>query len=543
MADVSNSEGQVAQAWRRLPPPARLGIILAVCAFALWLAWTGAASLLRQWEPLAAGISDAERARVLDYLRSNNVDYKFEGDTIMVPSNLAPELKLEMAGQDLHVGQLKGLERLETTSMGDTEKTIAAKRQLALQEEIQKALNSLRAIYASQVKLALPPTSGFLGRTREPAKASVWLTLAPGARLTPEQVRGLQVQIAHSIQNLSADDVSVLDHNSNLLSQRADGDSGLVQLKHNIEQSKREKILRLLEKKVGPGNALVSVTAALNTVSRKETRTDYDVSRPAERSRSTREEEETNGLGSEGAPGTESNTGEAPATTSGAGGGTRSVTQEESRIDYPTTLTETEYRPGEIKRQSVAVVIDLQRTVGEDGQVQYVSWGEENLQRWSQLLSNAVGIDTSRGDSLTLEEDSFEHAHRMERELEEQRLIEQNRRMYDLFDWGDWTSFIKIPILLVLLFIVLWFIVRPVGKRVLTPLFQASGVSIRRQLPEELPKTVEELEAEMEEQLEGELDLGTREVKKGAILKKRVTELAKSEPENFTQLIRTWLYE
>ena len=66
---------------------------------------------------------------------------------------------------------------------------------------------------------------------------------------------------------------------------------------------------------------------------------------------------------------------------------------------------------------------------------------------------------------------------------------------------------------------------------------------MRQQLPEELPKTVEELEAEMEEQLEEELEIGAREVKKGAVLKKRITELAKAEPESFLQLIRTWLYE
>ncbi|HUX08840.1 MAG TPA: flagellar basal-body MS-ring/collar protein FliF [Acidobacteriota bacterium] len=542
MAEERGTAGQISQLWARVPGLARVAILAVAGVVLAWFVWTGAMAVLRPWEPLAAGISDTERARVLEYLRSNNVEYKFEGDTIMVPAEAAAELKIEMAGQELHVGQLKGLERLETTSMGDTEKTIAAKRQLALQEEIQKALNSLPLISTSQVKLALPPDTGFLIASREPAKASVWLTLSPGATLSHAQVRGLQIQIAHSIQNLLADDVSILDHNSNLLSSRADGDSMLAEMKLSIEQEKREKILQLLDKKVGPGSALVSVTAELETVSRKSTSTEIDTSRPAERVRKTREEEESTGMGAQGVPGTETNTGEETATASGGGGGNRTLTEEESQIDYPTTLTEVERRPGEIVRQSVAVVIDLRRTEGEDGSPQFVSWGEENLQRWQSLLQNAVGIDEQRGDVLTLEEDSFEHSHRMEVELEQLRVIEQSRRMYDILDWSDWTSLIKIPVIILLAFMVLWFVIRPMGKRIIVPLLQLPAWGAAA-LPERLPRTVEELEAEMEGRLEEELDIGAREVKKGTILKKRITELAKAEPETFMQLIRSWLYE
>jgi flagellar M-ring protein FliF len=543
MADSRSALGQISLLWGRLPGLARLAILVIACVAAGWLLWTGGMSLLRQWEPLAAGIPDTERARVLDYLRSNNIDYRFEGDSIMVPADKVSELKVEMAGQDLQVGQLKGLERLETTSLGDTEKTIAAKQQLALQEEIQKALNSLPIITSSQVKLALPQDTGFLTTSRQPAKASVWLTLRPGASLTPAQVRGLQVQVAYSIQNLQPDDVSILDHNSNLLSRRSDNDTMLAEMRQSVENEKREKILQLLDKKVGPGNALVSVTAELETVSQKSTSTEYDTSRPAERTRKTKEEEQTSGAGVQGVPGTESNTGEATATAAGGAGGNRTVTEEESSIDYPTTLTETERHPGEVKRQSVAVVIDLRRTVAEDGTEQFVSWGDESLRRWEDLLKNAVGFDEQRGDTLTLEEDSFEHSHRMEQVLEQQRQVEQNRRMYDVFDWSDWTSLIKIPAIIILAFIALWFIVRPVGKRVLVPLLQLPIRAEAAGLPERLPKTVEELEAEMEEKLDEELEIGSREVKKGTVLKKRISELAKNEPETFTQLIRSWLYE
>ena len=194
-------------------------------------------------------------------------------------------------------------------------------------------------------------------------------------------------------------------------------------------------------------------------------------------------------------------------------------------------------------RQSVAVVIDLRRTVNQEtGEVEYVSWGQENLQRWIALLGNAVGVDESRGDMLTLEEDSFEHSHRMEQELEELKVVQQNRNMWtrstgrlDLLRQGPDHPAARLynPL------------VHPPadGQARVGSVADTSGRFHATAVAEELPKTVEELEAEMEEQLEEELEIGAREVKKGAVLKKRITELAKAEPESFLQLIRTWLYE
>lgn len=541
MAENATVSGQVSNVWGRIPPLLRLGISIAIVALIGWFLWNAFSGFLIRWEPLAAGLQDAEQARVLEYLRSQGVNYRVEGGTIMAPADRASELKIEMAGQDLQVGLLRGLERLESVGIGDTEKTIHAKRQLALQEEIQKALNSLPMIHASQVRLALPEDRGFLASSEQPAKASVWLTLRPGARLSDEQVRGLQIQIAHSIQNLQADDVSILDHNSNLLSQRT-GDTVLAVVRQKEEQRIKEQVVNLLGQTLDPGRIRVAATVELDRISRKETRKDIDTTKPAETSFQSVEEESSGGGGAGGAPGTEANTGD--ATASGYRGAASSSTRsEESRqTDYPTVLTEVEYKPGEVKKRSVAVVIDLRRTLNEDGTEQYVSWGQNSLQNWEQALHDAVGIDETRGDRLTLTETSFEHLHRMAVELERDQLIQQQRRMYDLFDWSDWTSFIKIPVIILFSFILLWFFVRPIGKRVLAPLLALPSRSVG-QIPDRLPKTVEELEAEMEGRLEEELELPPKEVKKGTVLKKRLVELAKNEPEGFSQLVRSWLYE
>ncbi len=355
-------------------------------------------------------------------------------------------------------------------------------------------------------------------------------------------MRGLQIQIAHSISNLQPENVSILDHRSNLLSERPGEDAVLVQAQRKEEERIKEAVLNLLGQTLDPGRIRVSATVELNRISRKETKKEIDSSSPAETYFESVEEEETSGAGAGGVPGVETNTGGGAAIGSGSNAGTRTRTEEKRRTDYPTTVTEIEYKPGEVNRKSVAVVIDLRRQIDEEGSEQYVSWGDEQLRSWEQALRNAVGIDEERGDTLRLDETSFEHLHQMAVELKQEQEVQQQQRMYNILDWSDWTSFIKIPILLLIGFILLWFIVRPVGKRVLAPILSLPMRTTRR-LPEQLPKTVEELEAEMESRLKEELELPAREVKKGTVLKKRLSELARNEPESFSQLLRSWLYE
>jgi len=542
MAEESSAGGQLRAAWDRVPGPAQIGIMIAVVAVFVWLVWGAVASMMRSWEPLATGLQGAEQARILEYLRSNQIEYKIEVGVIMVPSERAQELKIELAGQELQVGLLEGLERLESVGMGDTETTISARRQLALQEQIQFALNALPTVQFSQVHLAIPPDRGFLATAQEPAKASVWLTLQPNTTLTPAQVRGLQVQISHSIQNLHPDNVSILDHHSNLLSRKHDGDAQLAEIQLSEEARIRDAVLNLMEPKVGPNRVRVSATVELNRVSTRETRKDVDPSRAAEVSSTTIEEESTSGAGAGGEPGTATNTGEGSGAAAGGGaGGSRSRTEERRQTEFATTLTETERKPGDILRKSVAVVIDQRPVEGEEGTA-YESWGDEALREWQMAIRDAIGISEQRGDSLTFNEDSFDSLHRIERDMRQQQVAVEQKRLYDIFDWSDWTMFIKIPLLILIVLSLVWFIIRPVGKRLAATLQQLPGRA-PTPIPDQLPKTVEELEAEIEGRLEEELEIPTREVKKGTILKRRLTELAKSEPESVAQLIRTWLYE
>lgn len=93
-----------------------------------------------------------------------------------------------------------------------------------------------------------------------------------------------------------------------------------------------------------------------------------------------------------------------PGLDNGAGGGTsrreqRSSSREESVFEIGNTRSERIREPGDIRRLSVAVVVN--GLWDEDGQ--YAERSEEDIARLVALVNSAAGIDQERGDTVTVE--------------------------------------------------------------------------------------------------------------------------------------------
>jgi flagellar biosynthesis/type III secretory pathway M-ring protein FliF/YscJ len=67
-------------------------------------------------------------------------------------------------------------------------------------------------------------------------------------------------------------------------------------------------------------------------------------------------------------------------------------------------------------------------------------------------------------------------------------------------------------------------------------------VSVQQTLPQQLPKTVEELQSDIEAQLHAAESKAT-EPRKMTILTKRLSSMVQKEPEHAARLVRTWLAE
>src|SRR5262249_5576295 len=132
------------------------------------------------------------------------------------PSARLAELRLSMAAAGLPKTGRMGFELFDKANLGATEFTEHVNYRRALEGELERSVMSLAEVEQARVHLTFPKESVFLD-SQQPAKASVLVKVRPGARLAPQNVVAVSHLVASAVEGLSADAVSVLDMNGNLL--------------------------------------------------------------------------------------------------------------------------------------------------------------------------------------------------------------------------------------------------------------------------------------------------------------------------------------
>ncbi|HEY3665827.1 MAG TPA: flagellar M-ring protein FliF C-terminal domain-containing protein, partial [Polyangiaceae bacterium] len=160
-----------------------------------------------------------------------------------------------------------------------------------------------------------------------------------------------------------------------------------------------------LERVVGPGNADVRVNVELNPSTKERNEELYEPSKTA--LRSEHKTEEVSGAteaGVAGVPGAKSNLpdakeGEAEDTPPGGGGGLRKSQTRNWEVQRITQKTTTP--PGEIRRLSVAVVLNGRYEKHGENSV-FVARSPDEVQAMAAIVKHAVGFNAERGDDVEL---------------------------------------------------------------------------------------------------------------------------------------------
>ncbi|MEQ1883396.1 MAG: flagellar basal-body MS-ring/collar protein FliF, partial [Burkholderiales bacterium] len=330
--------------------------------------------------------------------------------------------------QGLPKGSLVGFEVMENARLGGSQFLEQVNFQRALEGELARSIQSLAAVNAARVHLAIPKPSVFLREQHKPS-ASVVLNLNTGRTLEPDQVSAIVHLVSSSVPDLLVKNVTVVDQSGTLLSALQDGErSGLdpAQLRYikDVEQGFSRRIQDILLPVVGSENAHAQVTADM----------DFSVTEQAEETyrpnqggasaavRSMNSSESANGSAgssASGVPGAVSNqppapasapiTGRAPAPQPGAAGASPIATRKDSAINYEVdkSLKHVRSSTGNIKRLSVAVVVNHKKIVAKDGKVSMKPLGEEEMAQINKLVREAIGFSETRGDSVTVANTPF----------------------------------------------------------------------------------------------------------------------------------------
>jgi flagellar M-ring protein FliF len=184
----------------------------------------------------------------------------------------------------------------------------------------------------------------------------------------------------------------------------------------------------------------------------------------------------------------------------------------------------------------VAVLVDdeVRTAVGDDGVATTTRRPRDatEIQKLQNLVAAAVGIDVERGDQITVENIAFGH---------DPVPVEPEPSVWTRV--GDHAGpAARVVALVVIVGLVLLLFVRPVVTRVLAlPASAGAGQTAHIGMPQQLPRTVEDIEGEIEAQLDEEAMAGMDRRK--PVLTRRVVRMATSEPANAAKLVRSWLAE
>ncbi|HWV62601.1 MAG TPA: flagellar basal-body MS-ring/collar protein FliF, partial [Oxalicibacterium sp.] len=169
---------------------------------------------------LFSNFSDRDGGAIVASLQAANVPYKFaEGGTaILVPADRVHEVRLKLAAEGLPKGGNVGFELMENQKLGISQFLEQVNFQRALEGELARSIQSISAVQAARVHLAIPKASVFVRDQQKPT-ASVLLNLHPGRILDQQQVSAIVHLVASSVPELSPKNVTIVDQAGNLLSE------------------------------------------------------------------------------------------------------------------------------------------------------------------------------------------------------------------------------------------------------------------------------------------------------------------------------------
>jgi flagellar M-ring protein FliF len=307
-----------------------------------------------------------------------------------------------------------------------------------------------------------------------------------------------------------------------------------------------KKVVELLEPAVGKGNVRARATVELDFD--KIQIQEYTVDPQSQIERSVDQASEKNVRREEplGVPGTPTNI--APADP-GLNNRNVLLTEDKSRSTTNYELSEVkraiEKSPGSTKRVSLAVVLNHKATWAEktegkgDWAMQYVAWTPEEIVQYRNQAAAATGIDTNRGDNISVESILFAPTVSPLEEAEA-------KRQY----WMNLAKFLA-PFVLLFLSAIVWFIYKLATRKKDLPAEEATLLHVEEEeevMPSEPkvivpPKTLEELKAEIEEEFNAESASQAPEAHRREVIKQRVSEIITADPENAASLVRSWLVE
>jgi flagellar M-ring protein FliF len=347
-----------------------------------------------------------EAGQVVDALDRAKIPHQTDpaGTRILVPGDQVARARMLLAKDGLPSGGSIGYEifdRADGLTASAFQQSISQSR--AMEGELARTIRTLQGVRAARVHLVLPRREPF-ARDRQEAQASVLITMAGAARLDREGVQAVLNLIAAAVPGLKPQNIAVVDSRGNLLARAGQPTAGLAaaqtgeELKRAAEARISRAVEEMLERTIGPGRVRADASVDLDFDQVHETQEKYDPEGQVVRSQQTSSgnskttEQAQNVSVQNNLPNAD------PAAA--AGGSTDQKSEETTNYEISKTIRTMVRDQPQLKRLSLAVMVDGVVTAGADGKPAWAPRPEEELARIASLVRSAVGFDEKRGDRV-----------------------------------------------------------------------------------------------------------------------------------------------
>ncbi|MFI3173631.1 MAG: flagellar basal-body MS-ring/collar protein FliF [Bacillota bacterium] len=225
----------------------------------------------RPYETLFAGLEQSEAQEIMIKLQDREVDYQYSDGAILVESELAYQLKAELA--------LEGYPKQGSTydifgdnvGMMSTDFENQQYSLYQLQESIAATIRKFDGVSDAEVYIVLAEEQKYVldSTAKQEATASVTVFMKNGMEVSSELVKGIQHLVSYSIPGVQFESVGVVDGFGNTVTYQ-DRDEATtaneikIELEEYMENTIREKVLNILGPIYGNDNITVSAKATVD---------------------------------------------------------------------------------------------------------------------------------------------------------------------------------------------------------------------------------------------------------------------------------------
>lgn len=451
--------------------PTRLGIMGAIIlGLLMFFVFVSLRVSTPEMKLLYKDLSSIDSGAMAAKLEESKIAYSVsqDGTKIDVPADQVGKARLLLAEAGLPNGGSMGYEIFDKQSGFGTTSFVQNINQVrALEGELARTISSMDSIRSARVHLVLPQRELF-SRESRPSSASVFLGLKPGAVLERTQILAIQSLVASAVPELKSSNVSLIDNNGNLLARGGENEENLQgmkaeEMRRSMETQLTQKVEDQLGRVVGFGNVRATVTAEINfdRISTNEELFDPNgqvvrSTQNTDESGKEREPLDKNISVENNLPGItgQSLADQAPTTENNR-------TEEVTNFEISKTVRNTVREVGEIKKLSVAVLVDGRYITNEKGERVYEARPKEEIDQITSLVKSAVGYDEKRGDSIEVVNMQFANVMADDALLNDDKLFG--------FERSDLLNAAEVLTVAIMIILVVLLVLQPMVGRLLAP--------------------------------------------------------------------------